>query len=72
MFNNSIETPEINKKSINRSSPLSKAHIRPFSDVSVPRVEFYKGASLFRTTKARSCVAVGGPAGANKGLHAPI
>jgi hypothetical protein len=60
LFNNSIENPKINKNSINQSVPLSKAHIRPFSDISIPRVEYYKGASLFRTTKDRPCVAVGG------------
>ena len=46
--------------------PLSKAHIRPFLVPVVknelPNVKYYKGASLFRSTKSRKCQAVGGGA----------
>jgi len=46
-------------------SSLSKAHIRPFSSMNNenelnPRIQYYKGASLIRTTKGRKFPAVGG------------
>lgn len=39
--------------------PLSKAHIRP-QDISQPKIEYRKGASLLRSTKDKKCQPVGG------------
>lgn len=54
---------------LNEPPPLSKAHIRPFCyisdydlDKSNPRIEYYSGASLIRTTKDAKIPAVGGGA----------
>ena len=56
MFNNSTEKagrdPNFPVRE-NSGSPLSKAHIRP-------RIEYFEGSSVFKTTKGMKCEQVGG------------
>lgn len=60
MFNNSTKRaeqggPEISTVRRNFGVPLSYAHIRP-------RIEYFEGSSVFKTTKGRKCEQVGGGA----------
>lgn len=60
MLNDNKQTQKCNSKISYFDVPLSKAHIRPFYNSNNAQIEYYEGASLFRTTKNRKCDAVGG------------
>jgi hypothetical protein len=60
MLNDNKQTQKSNSKISYFDAPLSKAHIRPFSNSNIAEIEYFEGASLFRTNKKRKCPAVGG------------
>jgi len=60
LLNNNKQTQKSKCKISYFDVPLSKAHIRPFSNSNNAEIQYIEGASLIRTTKNRKMDSVGG------------